>query len=1658
MFVLSVYVNTVYKEYRLPVINDSDYSIVLFGEIFGISEDVKLELEVINGTWNIKESDHYLIYKDGQRYGDYNLVNDDMFQLHTENKETLAIIVSEIAYPVAVFDKFYIGNCTQITVGKREDMNVRYDYLGLVSREHLVFYASNSEWYISNRGQNGIYVNEKPVEGDCKLEFGDSIRVIGLVFVFLGNILAINTSQGNVVVDTNVLVPYQKEAVEYGDRDNILFKDSRILLRRAPRNIIKIERDPIEIEDPPEREKIDEQQSLLSRIIPSITMSIPMLLCSFLMVYSSKKSGAGSSRGPMMYMGMIMALSSVVMTIVTTILGSGKQEKEAREKNIKRFDTYSKYLLGIKEEIKNKYENNMNALHTMYMSPEDCTTIEVDSGLLWNRNVRHADFLSFRLGIGDVPFQAPIVVQGERFTMEEDSLKLKPAMLKKNYETLYNVPVRVDLLAHRLVGLIGGEQCKGAIDIIKILATQIAANNCYTDVKMVFVYDKEQTNLDGIWDFAKWFPHVWSQDKKVRYMASDKREMSDVFYELVKVLRQRDEEVKDEEQIQTPHYIMFLMNPDLIEGELISKYVYTADPRYGLSTIVVADSYANIPNQCDYIIENDDIFKGKYAVSQENEAQVPIAFDTISNESIDRFARRLSNIYVTETGTGGDIPSSITFFEMYGVNSLKELNVLDRWRKNRTYENIKGLLGQKAGGADSFLDVHEKYHGPHGLVAGTTGSGKSETLQTYMLSLAVNYSPDDIGFFIIDYKGGGMANLFDGLPHMIGSISNLSGNQVQRAMVSIKSENRRRQRIFNENGVNNINLYTKLYKNNEATLPVPHLFIIIDEFAELKREEPDFMRELISVAQVGRSLGVHLILATQKPSGTVDDNIWSNTKFRLCLRVADRQDSNDMLHKPDAAYLTQSGRCYLQVGSDEVYELFQSGYSGATYVEDDAGVVEIANMVALTGKEEIKGSYTKNEQKEKAKYKWYSQIAETMAAALQNTGITYEECISTATKRQMVMANMYKVFENVGIDYPNSSYNSARLDDFMNAYDQAAKYDGDVITNLMFLANQKKIKLPESKEKTQLDAVKDYLAVVAKENGYTHELRLWMPVLPTHLYMDSFAEFKENKFDGTKWPTPDSKWNIDIVVGKFDDPRNQAQMPLHINFSENGHHAVCGMVVTGKSTSVQTITYALINKYSPAYVNIYALDFSAKMMSAFEKAPHVGGVMYEGDNEKISKFFMMINQILEERKKLFRGGNYSQYVQVNGVTLPMILIIVDNVNAFNEKTSEKYLQDLITLSKEGVSHGIYLLLTAGGFGSAGIPNRVAENVKTIITTEMADKYAYAEVTRASRVETLPEAGVKGRGIALYGKTPLEYQTALALEAPDDYTRMDRIATMAEEMATVWTGRKARQVPEIPEKPVWSEFIQLEEFERRIEEKDFLPSGYDSVNAIITGIDLRQIYTYLITGFARSGKKNYLRVLLQSALIKKIQSVIFDSDAGLLRAYSDEENIRYTDSEESIFNYFMELVPEIKKRSEFKKSLVAKDLEEFEVYSQMCEEFEPIYFFIPDMNWFIKQVYNGEHKISGFLENILDKGRTLNMYFFGCIGLETANDVDYQKVFKLFARDKNGIHFGGNVAGNRIFTFDGVPYKEQAKVLKPGIGITMSTMDSCKTVIVPLARR
>ena len=311
----------------------------------------------------------------------------------------------------------------------------------------------------------------------------------------------------------------------------------------------------------------------------------------------------------------------------------------------------------------------------------------------------------------------------------------------------------------------------------------------------------------------------------------------------------------------------------------------------------------------------------------------PFEIVSMKERNVERVSRKCAAV-IHEKGMVSRIPESITFFEMYQIQHPEELNVQSRWKNHAAHKSLAVPLGVREQNNYVELNLHEKAHGPHGLVAGTTGSGKSEIVQSYILSLAVNFHPYEVGFLLIDYKGGGMANLFKNLPHLLGTITNLDGAESHRAMVSIKSELARRQRVFNEYGVNHIIGYHKLYQLGKAREPIPHLFLISDEFAELKKEQPEFMKELVSTARIGRSLGIHLILATQKPSGVVDDQIWTNSKFKLCLKVQNEADSREMLKTPDAASIVQPGRAYLQVGNNEIYELFQSAFSGASYHDE----------------------------------------------------------------------------------------------------------------------------------------------------------------------------------------------------------------------------------------------------------------------------------------------------------------------------------------------------------------------------------------------------------------------------------------------------------------------------------------------------------------------------------------------------------------------------------------------------------------------------------------------------------------------------------------------------------------------------------------------------
>lgn len=412
--------------------------------------------------------------------------------------------------------------------------------------------------------------------------------------------------------------------------------------------------------------------------------------------------------------------------------------------------------------------------------------------------------------------------------------------------------------------------------------------------------------------------------------------------------------------------------------------------------------------------------------------------------------KQLSAIYYTRVAENGKVPSMVTLFELWGFDSesVKQNGPRDAIRSNWTNEkdedynitnNLRVAIGKNEHGPIS-LDLYEKADGPHMLVAGTTGSGKSETIITYLIGLCMKFSPMDLNLMLVDMKGGGFSDRLGGLPHCVGEVTDTAGEEegtsaaymLKRFLQSLNAEIKRRKLLLTKLGVDNVDAYIralrtiKKIKENEnnpemhasiqedmkklndkqcAALnkdlaelePLSHLVLVVDEFTELKRfsnesSDIDFIAEITTIARVGRTLGFHIVLVSQNIEGAITDDIRVNSKARICLKVATKQASKEMIDSPAAAAPTMplNGRAYLLVGTGSRFEYFQSAYTGANKNLNIEAPVEVTRVPDSGIFDEKFYSSRKDNEKEKKKNKNVSEH-DTQLAYITKTIIDMSE-------------------------------------------------------------------------------------------------------------------------------------------------------------------------------------------------------------------------------------------------------------------------------------------------------------------------------------------------------------------------------------------------------------------------------------------------------------------------------------------------------------------------------------------------------------------------------------------------------------------------------------------------------------------------------------------
>lgn len=607
-------------------------------------------------------------------------------------------------------------------------------------------------------------------------------------------------------------------------------------------------------------------------------------------------------------------------------------------------------------------------------------------------------------------------------------------------------PLLIDLRNMGTLGVIS-KDIDTSVQFIKHLAFELSFYHSPEDLQMVFFFNKENDNhkQNELVEDYLFLPHTNELFDNLSQFVFDEKSAGEVFSQLQTIVSERakstNSEDSDDNGVSEKHtqIVCFVLDDYDIKEKAFSKYIPEAPVEgeeyvnsLGLTFVFIKREKGMLPKYCGSIVELDGLRRvsnrynllshetlSKLAGGNDSSTTTDdiIEYTRFSNQYIfgdgthplpyDEFSlafRRLSSIYYTRIAENGKVPSLVTLFELYqdiydmdsasiqgdgltGVirRNWTELKEKDPTTpKNDVTKDLQVAMGKNEHGI-TYLDLHENADGPHMLVAGTTGSGKSETIITYLIGLCVKYSPIDLNLMLVDMKGGGFSERLGKLPHCVGTVTNTAGESqgisavymLKRFLESLNAEVKNRQIILEDLHVDNADAYIKVLRkikkihelrNSTDTdsmktrddlikeirdgkkekqirfidgdisvlKPLSHLILVVDEFTELKRfssesDDVDFIAEITTIARIGRTLGLHIILVSQNIEGAINDDIRVNTKSKICLKVATKQASKEMLGTTDAAAATMPGhgRAYILVGTGSRYEYFQSAYTGA---------------------------------------------------------------------------------------------------------------------------------------------------------------------------------------------------------------------------------------------------------------------------------------------------------------------------------------------------------------------------------------------------------------------------------------------------------------------------------------------------------------------------------------------------------------------------------------------------------------------------------------------------------------------------------------------------------------------------------------------------------
>lgn len=562
--------------------------------------------------------------------------------------------------------------------------------------------------------------------------------------------------------------------------------------------------------------------------------------------------------------------------------------------------------------------------------------IDARGALLWTRRPEHQSFLSVRLGIGTMPSRTEFDLPSQRKGIAEHWARIQE--IAATSEFIEAVPVAERLQEAGNLGIAG--PLESARAVARGVALQYVGLHSPAELVLAAITSNASSHA---WEWLKWLPHVGSPHSPIAgpHLASDGPPVMGLVSEIEELVAQRAKQAHGpkEAALQLPIVLVVVEDDAPIDRARLIE-IAERGPAIGVHLLWVSPSLSRLPAACRTFV---DI----HAATQESIAGYvrsgygvqPVTCEPLDLTVASRTARLLAPVIDAgaKLNDASDLPRSVSLLTLLGTEIASDpAEVIGRWQQTSSIltgpmastdigkkkSTLRAVFGQAA---TEHFAIDLRADGPHALVGGTTGSGKSEFLQAWVLGMASAHSPQRVSFLFIDYKGGAAFADCIKLPHSVGLVTDLSQHLVRRALTSLRAELTYREHLLNRKKVKDL---IELERTGDPEAP-PSLVIIVDEFAALVTEVPEFVDGVVDVAQRGRSLGLHLILATQRPAGVIKDNLRANTNLRVALRMADEENSADVLGTAEAAFFDPAipGRGAAKTGPGRI-KVFQSGYAG----------------------------------------------------------------------------------------------------------------------------------------------------------------------------------------------------------------------------------------------------------------------------------------------------------------------------------------------------------------------------------------------------------------------------------------------------------------------------------------------------------------------------------------------------------------------------------------------------------------------------------------------------------------------------------------------------------------------------------------------------------